>query len=459
MLHQVGSLKLLPRFPQGQIQGNAAGIVGFGAGRAAHRRIDLLHRNFFLTAQNQQALHQIFQFADIARPAVITQPVLGSQGEMAVSQAFLVHKIADVVIQQFGHILNVIAQRRQLDWHHVELIVQIFAKAPGGDFLFQIAVSGGGDPDVDPDRFFATDSQERAALQGAGQLGLGFEVHVGQLIQKQGAATGLLQPAIVNPLALLGAEQFQAGVLAGDGTHPDIDERPGAARAVGVQEAGVDFLAGARFAKNQHRRIMLGDPQHLGAQSLQNFAAANRLDDHPLLAAQVLIFPRQPVSIQRSLHGQQHFSHGQRLLDEVVSAQPGRFHRSFHRAVPGHHDNRTGQMIALAPFLEQADAVGVRHPDIQQDQIGTLDAAGLASRSGVFRNRDHIAFIFQNVPDQVADIRFIINDQNIRRAHPASLAGFNSVAGTAGGVDESAASRWIGSRIAIRAPPSGAFST
>ncbi len=167
-------------------------------------------------------------------------------------------------------------------------------------------------------------------------------IHVGQFVEKQGAAAGLFQPAVVNPVALLGAEQFQAGVLAGDGTDAHVHERAGATRAVGVQETGIDFLAGAGLTEDQHRRVMLGDFEHLGSQALDHLAAPDRFGDHPLLAAQILIFPRQPVRLQRPLHGQQQLGHGQRFLDEIVGAQPGRLHGGFDRAVPGHHDHRTG---------------------------------------------------------------------------------------------------------------------
>ena len=197
---------------------------------------------------------------------------------------------------------------------------------------------------------------------------------------------------------------------------------------------------------------MLGDFEHLGPQALDHLAAPDRFGDDPLLAAQVLVFPRQPVRLQRPLHGQQQLGHGQRFLDEIVGAQPGRFHRGFDRAVPGHHDDRTGQMVALAPFLEQADAIGVGHPDVEQDQIGPLGAPGLAGGGGIFGGGDGVAFILQNFLYQVANIRFVIDDQNIRRVHPASFSVCNGTAGTAG---DPAPSRNSGNRIAIRAPPSG----
>ena len=57
-----------------------------------------------------------------------------------------------------------------------------------------------------------------------------------------------------------------------------------------VQEASINLLTGSGLTEHQHRRIVLGDLEHLGAQALHHLAAADRLGHDPLLAAQILVF-------------------------------------------------------------------------------------------------------------------------------------------------------------------------
>jgi hypothetical protein len=48
----------------------------------------------------------------------------------------------------------------------------------------------------------------------------------------------------------------------------------------------------------------------------------------------------------------------------------GRLDRGVDRAVAAHHDHRHRQLRRRTPFLEQRDAVDIRHPDVEQDEIG-----------------------------------------------------------------------------------------
>jgi hypothetical protein len=57
----------------------------------------------------------------------------------------------------------------------------------------QVALGDGDDPHVDTDRLAAADAHEGAGVERAEQLALGVEVHVGDLVEQQGAAGGLLQ--------------------------------------------------------------------------------------------------------------------------------------------------------------------------------------------------------------------------------------------------------------------------
>ena len=60
---------------------------------------------------------------------------------------------------------------------------------------------------------------------------------------------------------------------------------------------------------------------------------------------------------------------GNRLLDEIEGAELGRRHRSMNIAVARNHHHVDLRLLAL-DLLEQTDAVDLRHPNIQQHQLG-----------------------------------------------------------------------------------------
>ena len=114
----------------------------------------------------------------------------------------------------------------------------------------------------------------------------------------------------------------------------------------------------------------------------------------------------------------------------------------------GHHDHRDVERDALGPFLEQRDAVAVRHPDIEQYEVRPPGPARLARVFGVVGERDLVALVFQDLAQERADIGFVIDDQEMLGAHSAraARAGDSAPAVT-------------GSRITAQAPAAGRFST
>ena len=108
----------------------------------------------------------------------------------------------------------------------------------------------------------------------------------------------------------------------------------------------------------------------------------------PRVALEAGVLAAQLVGFERAFERQQQLGHRQRLLDEVQAPRARGLDRGLDRAVAGHHDHRAGQAVALgSPFLEQADAVDVRHPDVEQDQVRAAHG-GLAGGGAVFRGRD-----------------------------------------------------------------------
>ena len=93
-------------------------------------------------------------------------------------------------IDQLGNVFATFAQRRNVQLDHVQAIIQIFAKAAGRHFGFQIAVRGGDHLHVDVHRMSRTDRSDFLLLQHAQQLGLQVERHFADFVQKDDPLLG-----------------------------------------------------------------------------------------------------------------------------------------------------------------------------------------------------------------------------------------------------------------------------
>jgi hypothetical protein len=122
-----------------------------------------------------------------------------------------------------------------------------------------------------------------------------------------------------------------------------------------------------------------------------------------------------------ALHGAQELGERQGLFDEVERAEARGLHRRLHRAVPGHHHYRAAVGGGDRPFTQQRDAVDVRHPDVEQHEIGHLPRARGARLRGVGGHVHFVAFLGEDLLQQPADIRLVIDHENVWTAHALSL--------------------------------------
>src|SRR5260221_10935939 len=107
-----------------------------------HAADDFLAANIFgeqvdidtlLRGQDNGALDNIFELADIAGPIVIHQKL--QRGGSKVAQGFVVFLAVAVeeMREQRGHIFATVTERRQLQVNDVEAMVEIFAEAAFAD--------------------------------------------------------------------------------------------------------------------------------------------------------------------------------------------------------------------------------------------------------------------------------------------------------------------------------------
>ena len=101
------------------------------------------------------------------------------------------------VIREQQHVGLPLAQRRDEDREDVQAVEQVLAEGAGGNRVLEVGVGRGDEADVDLDRLDAADPLELALLQHAQQLDLGGEVDVADLVEKERAAVGPLEAALL----------------------------------------------------------------------------------------------------------------------------------------------------------------------------------------------------------------------------------------------------------------------
>src|SRR5690606_6035470 len=98
--------------------------------------------------------------------------------------------------QRFGQQQQIpfaLSKRRQVQYAHSNAVEQVFAEAPLGDFLHQVAVGGGNQPHIDLELLVGADWGEGAFLQYTQQSHLYIWRQLTELIEKQRAAVSLLE--------------------------------------------------------------------------------------------------------------------------------------------------------------------------------------------------------------------------------------------------------------------------
>jgi hypothetical protein len=66
------------------------------------------------------------------------------------------------------------------------------------------------------------------------------------------------------------------------------------------------------------------------------------------------------------------------------------------------------------PFLEQRDAVGIGHPDVEQHHVWAPGLARGARLGGVFRQQDIVTLVAQDLEQQLAYPDFVVHHQYLR---------------------------------------------
>ena len=159
------------------------------------------------------------------------------------------------------------AERRDLDLHDADSIVEVLAKLPLCDEALEILMGRADDADVGAERLPPTDALERALLQEAKELALYVVRQISDLVEEQRAALRHLDLAghatiSARERPALVTEQLAFHELHGQRRAIDRDERARLARRVDMDRPGKEAFSRTGLAAEEHRRIGLRRERH-----------------------------------------------------------------------------------------------------------------------------------------------------------------------------------------------------
>lgn len=98
--------------------------------------------------KNDGTLHNVLEFAHIPWPGVGRQLAQGRLGQARRSAVHPFGALSDEMDGQLRNVFSPLTQRGNVKREDAESIVEILAKATGLDFLFQVSIRRGQDPNV-----------------------------------------------------------------------------------------------------------------------------------------------------------------------------------------------------------------------------------------------------------------------------------------------------------------------
>ena len=295
-----------------------------------------------------------------------------------------------------------LAQRRHLDRHDVQPVVEVLAELAGLDHRRQVAVGGGDQPHVDLDRPRAAEPLELVLLQDAQDLGLRVGAHVADFVEEQRAAVGLLEAADAllvgaGERALLVTEQLGLEQVLLQRRAVHLDEVARRAMRVVVDRAGDELLAGAGLAADQHRRVALGDLADDAEHLLERAARpddAVEVVDVALRVTEVVDLVLHPAHLERLLDLDLHLLDFERLLHVVERAGLHRLDGRRHRAERGHQDDR-GRRVQRLRGLQHLEPGAAAHLQVADDDVEEAFVQLLDGGVAVRRLLDVVALLRQ----------------------------------------------------------------
>ncbi len=113
-----------------------------------------------LGVEDEDALDEVAQLADVAGPVVLAEGGEGVFGHLDVGAAVLRAELLEEFLDEERDVFLAVAQGRDEEGDDVEAVEEVFAEVAAGDLFFEVFVGGGDDADVDVDGVAGADGVE-----------------------------------------------------------------------------------------------------------------------------------------------------------------------------------------------------------------------------------------------------------------------------------------------------------
>ena len=321
------------------------------------------------------------------------------------------------MIAELRDILAPLAERRQIDIHDMQPVIEVFPKKACRHTGLEIGIGGADDPDVAFRLPGGSHAQKVSLLQHPQQLYLQRRRHAVDFIEKEGAPSGRFQQSFFllagpgeGPFFV--AEQFRFQERFVQGSAVEGQESAIGPAAGAMDETGRQLFAGAGFAGDEHgdveRRRQSDQLLHLpnlpgGADHFVGL-------DGGELRCQLPVFLNQGEVLHRFFHRKSQFLGVEGLLDVIMGSGLHGLDGRIDAAVAGYKDHR---QIGVAPEggLENFVAAEVRHLEVGDDRVEGFRLEQQQPLPAVPAGGDLIALAGENLLQQFPLSQIVIDDQ------------------------------------------------
>ena len=178
--------------------------------------------------------------------------------------------------------------------------------------------------------------------------------------------------------------------------------------------AGDELFAGAGFAVDEHAAIGRGHELDLLAQGAGLDAFAGDLLFEAKLAAKLEVLRAETPGFDRILHDDQRPLQHERFFEQIEGAELSGFDRGLDGGVAGDDDDfGPGFGIHRAQLVQHFEAIAVGQPDVEQHDVVDRVARQNERVGRVAGGGDGVAFFAQNLFERIANLGFIVHDEDV----------------------------------------------
>ena len=328
-----------------------------------------------VATQHEAVLDEVLQLAGVAGEIVAHEDLHDRRGHALDPLALLGVEALNEVLDQVGHVLAPLRQRRDRQSHHRQPEVQIVPKQAPADQFGKLPVGGRHDAHVRLPGLHAPQRLVLPLLKKPQQLHLGIGAQVPDLVEEDRPPLGHGDPAGlvlfgVGERALHVAEQLRLDKIGRQRAAVDHDVGPFSPGAEVVDRPGQQLLARAARSLDEHRALARRDVRQDGEDLLEGLALA----DDVLERVSILDLP------PKLLDGRQVAERLDRAEKRAVfGPQHGAADADGDRSAPPAED--PGRLVdQLAPRLQRLPDGAALLTDVGVKDLGALSADGPLGR-------------------------------------------------------------------------------